>query len=101
MQELKGFYDIQKMLLEPRHLFHCAEMMGSSINDQGEKLIDEKARKQYQKKILDLQNDIQEAETGSDYLQAGKTSGRIRPAGRAFIAVAGTERKNPGSRRHY
>jgi TolB-like protein/tetratricopeptide (TPR) repeat protein len=72
VQELKGFYDIQKMLLEPRHLFHCAEMMGSSINDQGEKLIDEKARKQYQQKILDLQNDIQEAENTSDFLNAEK-----------------------------
>jgi TolB-like protein/tetratricopeptide (TPR) repeat protein len=72
VQELKGFYDIQKMLLEPRHLFHCAEMMGSSINDQGEKLIDEKARKQYQQKILDLQNDIQEAENTSDFVNAEK-----------------------------
>ncbi|OQP58354.1 hypothetical protein [Niastella populi] len=72
MQELKGFYDIQKMLLEPRHLFHCAEMMGSSINDQGEKLIDEKARKQYQQKILELQNDIYEAENTSDFVTAEK-----------------------------
>lgn len=72
MQELKGFYDIQKMLIEPRHLFHCAEMMGSSINDQGEKLIDEKARKQYQQKILGLQNDIYEAENTSDFVTAEK-----------------------------
>ncbi|WP_207514727.1 tetratricopeptide repeat protein [Longitalea luteola] len=69
MPELKGFYDIQKMLREPRQLFHCAELMGSSVNDQGEKLIDEKARKEYQKKILDLQIDLQEAEQRSDYVR--------------------------------
>jgi hypothetical protein len=70
--ELKGFYDIQKMLMEPRQLFHCAEMMGSSIQGHGEKLIDEKARKQYQRKILDLQNELQEAEQRSDYVRIEK-----------------------------
>lgn len=72
MPELKGFYDIQKMLQEPRQLFHCAELMGSPVNDQGEKLIDEKARKEYQKKILDLQTDLQEAEQHSDYIRIEK-----------------------------
>lgn len=72
MPELKGFYDLQKMLREPRQLFHCAELMGSSVNDQGEKLIDEKARTAYQKKILDLQIDLQEAEQRSDYIRIEK-----------------------------
>lgn len=75
MPELKGFYDIQKMLLAPRQLFHCAEMMGSNMNDQGEKLIDEKARKQYQKKILDLQNDLHDAEQCSNFLRVEKLQG--------------------------
>lgn len=70
--ELKGFYDIQKMLMKPRQVFHCAELMGSSINDSGEKLIDEKARRQYQEKILDLQNDIQEAEHRCDFVRLEK-----------------------------
>lgn len=65
--EAKGFYDIRKMLVQPRQLFHCAELMGSSLEGTGEKLIDEKARKQYQKKILDLQSEIEEAESYSDY----------------------------------
>jgi TolB-like protein len=65
--EVKGFYDIHKMLREPRQLFHCAEMMGTTLNGKGEKLIDEKARKQYQQKILDLQSEIQEAEDSSNF----------------------------------
>jgi hypothetical protein len=60
------------MLMKPRQLFHCAELMGSSINDSGEKLIDEKARRQYQEKILDLQNDIQEAEHRCDFVRLEK-----------------------------
>lgn len=67
--ELKGFYDLQKLLVEPRQLFHCAELMGSKVNGRGEKLIDERARKVYQEKILELQNEMQTAEQNSDYAQ--------------------------------
>lgn len=70
--EAKGFYDIRKMLVQPRQLFHCAELMGSSLEGTGEKLIDEKARKQYQKKILDLQSEIEEAENYSNYARLEK-----------------------------
>ncbi|MCC6410471.1 MAG: hypothetical protein IT270_02355 [Saprospiraceae bacterium] len=70
--ELKGFYDIQKMLENPRQVFHCAELMGSTLDGGGEKLIDEKARKQYQKKILELQNDIDEAERFSNFKKLEK-----------------------------
>jgi len=70
--ELKGFFDIQQMLVEPRRVFHCAELMGSAVNDNGEKLIDDKARKQYQKKIIELQSGIQEAEERSDFVAQEK-----------------------------
>jgi TolB-like protein/Tfp pilus assembly protein PilF len=70
--EVKGYYDLQKMLAQPRQLFHCAELMGSILDDSGEKLIDEKARKLYQKKIIELQNEIEEAEQYSDFAQLEK-----------------------------
>lgn len=65
--EVKGFYDLQKLLMQPGQVFHCAELMGSSLEDKGEKLIDEKSRREYQKKILELQSAIEEAEMQSDY----------------------------------
>jgi hypothetical protein len=70
--EVKGYYDLQKMLTQPRHLFHCSELMGSILDDSGEKLIDEKARQQYQKKIIELQNDLEEAEQYSDFARMEK-----------------------------
>ena len=70
--ELKGLFDIQQMLVEPRRVFHCAELMGSAVKDSGEKLLDDKARKQYQKKITDLQNEIQEAAERSDFVAQEK-----------------------------
>jgi tetratricopeptide (TPR) repeat protein len=70
--EVKGFYDIRKMLMQPGQLFHAAEMMGTTMNGKGEKLLDEKARKQYQQKILDLQNEIQEMENNSNFSRVEK-----------------------------
>ncbi|HSI74591.1 MAG TPA: hypothetical protein VK957_01795, partial [Lunatimonas sp.] len=65
--EVKGLFDIQKLLMQPGQLFHCAELMGSTLEDSGEKLIDEKAKKQYQRKILELQGELEEAEQYSDF----------------------------------
>jgi TolB-like protein len=67
MPEVKGFHDIQKMLIQPHQVFHCAELIGSTLDGSGEKLIDEKARKQYQKKIIELQGEIEEAEQYSNF----------------------------------
>ena len=72
LPEVKGFYDIQKMLSRPRQLFHCAELMGSVVNEKGEKLFDAKAKKQYEKKIAELQIDITEAEQRNDFSQLEK-----------------------------
>ncbi|MCM4163189.1 MULTISPECIES: hypothetical protein [unclassified Arenibacter] len=65
--EVKGFYDLQKLLMQPGQVFHCAELMGSLLEEKGEKMIDEKSRREYQKKILELQSAIEEAEMQSDY----------------------------------
>lgn len=65
--EVKGFYDLQKLLTQPGQVFHCAELMGSTLDDSGEKVIDEKARREYQKKVLMLQSEMEEAEMHSDY----------------------------------
>jgi TolB-like protein/Tfp pilus assembly protein PilF len=65
--EVKGFYDLQKLLTQPGQVFHCAELMGSTLEDKGAKIIDEIARREYQKKILEIQGEIEEAELKSDY----------------------------------
>jgi TolB-like protein/Tfp pilus assembly protein PilF len=69
LPEVKGFFDIQKMLSQPRQLFHCAELMGNVVNEKGEKLFDAKAKKQYEKKLMELQADIREAEQRNDFSQ--------------------------------
>jgi hypothetical protein len=46
--------------------------MGNVVNERGEKLFDAKAKKQYEKKIVELQADIREAEQGSDFSRLEK-----------------------------
>jgi TolB-like protein/tetratricopeptide (TPR) repeat protein len=67
LPEVKGFFDIARFLSVPRKLFHCAELMGSAIDAKGEKVFDQKAKKQYEQKLLRLQNAMQEAEHHADF----------------------------------
>ncbi len=67
LPEVKGFFDLTKMLANPRTPFHCAELMGSSIDMEGTPVLDEKSKKAYQDKIVGLQKDIREAESHHDY----------------------------------
>ena len=63
LPEVKGFYDIRKLLSQPEALFHCAELMGSVLESEGERLLDDKARKAYRREIQEIQQEIEEAES--------------------------------------
>lgn len=67
LPEVKGFYDLQKLLSQPRRLFHSGELMGNVLNEKGEKLMDDKAKAQYREKITGLQAEIEEAEQEGNY----------------------------------
>lgn len=66
MIENKGFLDIQKLLENPNQAFHCSELMGSALVTSEELVFDEKAKKTYQKKILELQEELSTAEAHND-----------------------------------
>jgi hypothetical protein len=67
LPEVKGFPDIQKLLSQPRRPVHCAELMGNVLSAQGEPLLDEKAKKSYQGKILQIQQEMEWAEERNDF----------------------------------
>ncbi len=60
--EVKGFLDIQKLLQNPGSALHCADLMGTALEEGGERLFDDKAKKSYQKRILELQQEMEQAE---------------------------------------
>lgn len=66
MKEVKGFYDLTRLLGNPEMPVHCGELIGGSLIAEDEPLFDEKARRAYQKKIRDLQEEIHQAEENND-----------------------------------
>lgn len=54
-------------LSQPRRPVHCAELMGNVLSAQGEPLLDEKAKKSYQGKILEIQQEMGWAEERNDF----------------------------------
>jgi hypothetical protein len=66
LPEVKGFFDISELLANPEKEVHCSELMGSILTENSEVLIDETAKKQYQLRILEIQQELEEAETNND-----------------------------------
>lgn len=66
MTEVKGFFDLVKLLGHPEKQFHCTELMGGGVEMSSEPLFDEKAKRSYQKKILELQEEIRWSEDNND-----------------------------------
>lgn len=64
--EVKGLNDLAKMLGHPEKQFHCTELMGSGLEAMAEPIFDEKAKRSYQKKILELQEEIRWSENNND-----------------------------------
>ena len=62
MAELKGFRDISILLKNPMQPIHCSELMGTELTEKGEEVFDEKARKAYQTRILELQHELGQRE---------------------------------------
>lgn len=55
----KGLGDIARLVRDPGRSFHCNELMGGGISESGVEIMDERARKEYQERLLELQHEIQ------------------------------------------
>ncbi len=67
LPEVKGFHDLQTLLENPGQPFHCAELMDAKLLDSGAEVLDNKAKSAYQRKILELQEEIEQAEDLNDF----------------------------------
>ena len=61
LADLKGYSDIYRLLAMPYQSIHCTELMGMHVIEKGERVFDEKAKRDYQKRILEIQEALQEA----------------------------------------
>jgi TolB-like protein len=64
--DAKGLHDLVRLLGNPQKQFHCTELMGSDVRMRPEPAFDEKAKRSYQRKILELQEEIRSAESNND-----------------------------------
>jgi TolB-like protein len=78
LPEVKGFFDLARLLATPGEEVHCTEMMGTpdSMSDQ-ETAIDEKARQAYTQRIRDLHSKIAAAEEMNDLGRREKLSAEL------------------------
>jgi len=65
--EVKGFLDLAVLLSRPGVEAHCTQLMGSPVQvGDGELVIDERARQEYEGRIRDLQEELADAEAMND-----------------------------------
>lgn len=71
LPDIKGHTDIAKLMAQPSKKIHCAELMGSAIEqDDHYFVLDDKAKKQYQQRIRGLVDEITTAEENNDFEHA-------------------------------
>lgn len=64
----KGFGDIAQLIARPEEEIHCSELMDNySFQENGIEIIDQQAKGNYRKRILEIQSDIGEAEHVNDF----------------------------------
>ncbi|WP_242155716.1 tetratricopeptide repeat protein [Aestuariivivens sediminis] len=63
LKHAKGFKDIHKLLNHPKQEFHCLDLMNAAVDERSSaKTMDQKAKLAYQRRIKELQEEIDEAE---------------------------------------
>lgn len=68
---LKGFHDIVRMLAQPNEPLHCLELSGSAIvNEAPDEVLDQEARREYRRRIEELQGELEQAEADNDPARA-------------------------------
>jgi len=64
--DAKGFHDLARLLENPEKQFHCTELIGVGLSVSKEFVFDDRAKKTYQKKLVELQEEIKWSEDNND-----------------------------------
>jgi hypothetical protein len=76
--EVKGFYDLARLMVEPGRQIHCVDLMGGHADvREGDTPFDERARRDYEQRIQTLQEEIESAETMNDLLRAEQLNAEL------------------------
>ncbi|MEL7340642.1 MAG: hypothetical protein AAGM67_09165 [Bacteroidota bacterium] len=73
LRDQKGFHDIRRLLARPHQEIHCLELMDAAWIQQHDTLsLDAKTKRNYQERILHLQESMRQAEEKQAYQQAAR-----------------------------
>lgn len=72
LPELKGLNDLALLLSSPGKSFHCTELMQSGLVEEGVAVFDGAARRNYRERILQLRQEMDEAESFNDSQQVAR-----------------------------
>ncbi|HEY8524197.1 MAG TPA: hypothetical protein VIL48_04485 [Acidimicrobiales bacterium] len=74
----KGMDDLARLLAEPEREIHCLDLMGAGVQSAATgEAIDETARRRYERRIRELQAEIDEAEADHDDARAARARAEL------------------------
>ncbi|HTF21778.1 MAG TPA: hypothetical protein VK658_27050 [Chryseolinea sp.] len=66
LPESKGLKDLARLIAAPAQAFHCVELLGTRMTQEGTHVFDESARRAYHKRIKELRQELSDAQENND-----------------------------------
>ncbi len=74
----KGMADLGRLLSSPGREIHCVELVGAGVEQPSTgEVLDHEARRSYEQRIRDLQEDVDAAEADNDYARAERAQAEL------------------------
>ena len=71
--EVKGFHDLVRLLAQPSEPVHCVELLGAvPAGGNEDAMLDAQARREYRRRIEELQSEMEQAESDNDSAAADR-----------------------------
>ena len=78
LRDSKGLRDLAALLARPEHEMHCLELIGGAdVGSQPGPVLDQQARREYETRIRELQEDIEDARAANDPVRAERAEGEL------------------------
>lgn len=78
VQHLKGLVDLARLLAVPGREIHCLDLMGAGVvSAEAGPVLDERARREYQARILELQEDIELHRANADEVAEARAEAEL------------------------
>jgi hypothetical protein len=88
LPDMKGLHHLARLLAEPGRELHVLDLTGGAAEDAGP-VLDERAKREYRRRVEDLQHEIEEAESWNDSERAARARLELDALTRELAAAVG------------